>query len=552
MKQTEKIYHDNGQIKEEFETLDNKLDGFYKFYHENGQLRAETNYKKGKQLDQIINSFDENGNLIRTVEFKKGFLTGPFVEYFSTGEIKLEGVYKKNKIHKGSQKVYLKNGDIVENKVNTFEEFKNLYKYYISNFLFDDFDTSNIIIGIPKFSIYTEVLIEGIFENYKFEGVLHEICKWLDYDFYYTSHNDFYNDLLEISNDKLNFDFLDDLASIGNFEYGAPGEGLEIINVNFEDSTPSNIKTKFYNTVDEYNIEDYSTTGFNYGDTIYSEIAYFKMDLINSQYGYNFEIVWENKDKIKKKSNVNIIDDNNDLSKHEKQIEEYSDTLVNLISDLIKEGKEEEAFSLFVELNQISTKSEIKNRIFNSNIDSDDFLKFLFDTKSFIFVSTLSENVKNKLLEIIIYLENDYVFNDNIDKLIDIVFYFENDYNDEIYVSFSETNFLEGLQHAQIIKKFLSYFVDESRSSVCDTLAYLLLLNDKLPEAEKEILKCLQIDINSDSEIPVHYITAAKIFYKKNDLINGLKYYEKAIESGAEDDSIIELEQFLYDNKIKI
>ena len=85
------------------------------------------------------------------------------------------------------KKVYLENGDIVENKVNTFEEFKNLYNYYISNFLFDYFDTSNIIIGIPKFSIYTEVLIEGIFENYKFEGVLHEICKWLDYDFFYKT-----------------------------------------------------------------------------------------------------------------------------------------------------------------------------------------------------------------------------------------------------------------------------------------------------------------------------------------------------------------------------
>jgi hypothetical protein len=167
--------------------------------------------------------------------------------------------------------------------------------------LFDDFDTSNIIIGMPKFSIYTEVLINGTFENYKFEGVLHEICKWLDYDFYYTSHNDFYNDLLKISNKKLDFDFLDDLASIGNFEYGAPGEGLEIINVKFEDSTPTNIKTKFDNTVDEYNIEDYSTTGLNYGNTIYSEIAYFKMELINSQYGYNFEIIWENVDEINKK-----------------------------------------------------------------------------------------------------------------------------------------------------------------------------------------------------------------------------------------------------------
>lgn len=78
-----------------------------------------------------------------------------------------------------------------------------------------------------------------------------------------------------------------------------------------------------------------------------------------------------------------------------------------------------------------------------------------------------------------------------------------------------------------------------------------MLLNHKLPEAEKEILKCLQIDINSDSEIPVHYITAAKIFYKNNDLINGLKYYEKAIELGADDEQIKDLKTFLIINNIE-
>jgi hypothetical protein len=301
MRQTEKTYHDNGQLKEEIETVNNKREGVYKLFHKNGQLRVETNYKNGKQLDQVINSFDENGNLIRTVELKKELLTGPFVEYFSTGEIKHEGVYKKNKIHKGSQKVYLKNGDIVINKVNTFEEFKNLYNYYISNFLFDDFDTRNIIIGIPKFSIYTEIQIDGTFKNYKFKGVLHEICKWIDYDFFYKSHNDFYNDLLKISNKKLDFNFLDDLANIGKFEYGAPGEGLEIIKVIFEDGTPITIKNEFESILDEKDIEDFSTTGLNYGDTIYSEIAYFKMELINSQYDYNFEIIWENVDEINKK-----------------------------------------------------------------------------------------------------------------------------------------------------------------------------------------------------------------------------------------------------------
>ena len=55
--------------------------------------------------------------------------------------------YKKNKIHKGSQKVYFKNGDIVVNKVNSFEEFKNLYNYYINNFLFDYHNENHLLLS---------------------------------------------------------------------------------------------------------------------------------------------------------------------------------------------------------------------------------------------------------------------------------------------------------------------------------------------------------------------------------------------------------------------
>ena len=96
----------------------------------------------------------------------------------------------------------------------------------------------------------------------------------------------------------------------------------------------------------------------------------------------------------------------------------------------------------------------------------------------------------------------------------------------------------------------MNFFVQETLPHVYDTIANLYLSNNQLIEAESEILKCLQIETLEDDENPEHNFTAAKIYYKKNDLINGLKYYNIAIELGADDESIKEFDNYLNTNNL--
>jgi hypothetical protein len=94
----EKIYHDNGELKEEFETLNGDRHGYYKLYHDNGQLMAILHYENDIQADGIVESLDENGTLIRSVLIKNENYNGPFKEYYSSGKIKREGEYKDDEI----------------------------------------------------------------------------------------------------------------------------------------------------------------------------------------------------------------------------------------------------------------------------------------------------------------------------------------------------------------------------------------------------------------------------------------------------------------------
>ena len=43
-----KKFHDNGQLKEEGNSINGKKEGLYKTYYENGQLKSEGNYKDDK------------------------------------------------------------------------------------------------------------------------------------------------------------------------------------------------------------------------------------------------------------------------------------------------------------------------------------------------------------------------------------------------------------------------------------------------------------------------------------------------------------------------
>ena len=108
-----KTYHENGQIKEEIETLNNKWHGLYKLYHENGQLRVVTRNENGKQVDGIVDSYNDKGTLIRTVIIKNGNFNGPFKEFYHSGTIKKEGEYKEGEII-GIPIEYFEDGSVIQ------------------------------------------------------------------------------------------------------------------------------------------------------------------------------------------------------------------------------------------------------------------------------------------------------------------------------------------------------------------------------------------------------------------------------------------------------
>ena len=63
MKKIEKFYHDNGNVKIEYEINEfGEKDGFYKEFHENGQLKVEVTFFNGKQNLGTILSYHDNGS----------------------------------------------------------------------------------------------------------------------------------------------------------------------------------------------------------------------------------------------------------------------------------------------------------------------------------------------------------------------------------------------------------------------------------------------------------------------------------------------------------
>jgi hypothetical protein len=528
----QKTYYSSGEIETIYQTLNNKKDGPYKIFYKNGQLKTIVNFKNGKQINEKINSYNEQGNLIRSVEFKNGFLNGHFEEFYSSGNLKNVGKYKDDNIVEKKafdENEILKYHYVKSNseiKVKTLSDFKNELKRIIKMNYFDNLD---IEIGIPKWSVYTPIKVKGVYKNFKFNGIIYEICKWHDFEYFYEDINNFYEDLEKINSDKLNIDFIYKLTENGNCNIDFPTENFDYSKLIWEDGTPEEIKDDFQPGFD---LDEFCEIS-NWGNQTIPKIKYFIIKLINSEDKTEYKIKWKNKNS-----------EEND----------FGGKMGGIISNLLNEGKEEVAKQILSDLFLNSKKKEIENRILKSkrfDFTSEIFFEFLYNSKSFISASILSDGLKKTLLDSIDYIENIKENDNNINKVIDIVNNLESSYNDEIFINYVEkNNFHEGLKHAEILKKILNFFVEETLPHVYDTISNLYLSNNRLIEAESEILKCLQIETLEDDENPEHNFTAAKIYYKKNDLINGLKYYNIAIELGADDDSIKEFENYLIINNL--
>jgi hypothetical protein len=175
-------------------------------------------------------------------------------------------------------------------EVFTLNEFKIELEKYINNFSFNEF---NIEIGIPKFSIYTPILIKGTYKNFKFNGELTEGCKWHDYNFYYDDIFKFYNDFKVINYDILDEGFISELIEHSNFDFDTPMEDLSITKIIWEEGTPFEIKKNF----EDEEIDKYCNE-YKVCDTIIPKIEYFKIILINNKIKDNFELSWISNDNL--------------------------------------------------------------------------------------------------------------------------------------------------------------------------------------------------------------------------------------------------------------
>jgi hypothetical protein len=66
-----KLFHQNGELKQEREIVDGKNNGYYKVYWENGKLKEEGSFLNNRHHG-VFRYYDENGELIVEAEYENG------------------------------------------------------------------------------------------------------------------------------------------------------------------------------------------------------------------------------------------------------------------------------------------------------------------------------------------------------------------------------------------------------------------------------------------------------------------------------------------------
>tara|TARA_B100001057_G_scaffold317887_1_gene318123 strand:- start:208 stop:720 length:513 start_codon:yes stop_codon:yes gene_type:complete len=91
---TNKFYlKEEGTYKNYNYSLDNKLDGPFKYYDTVGQIFEEGTLKNGK-LNGLLKSYDPNGQLQEEETYKDDKPDGPYKWYNDNGQLEEEGTYK--------------------------------------------------------------------------------------------------------------------------------------------------------------------------------------------------------------------------------------------------------------------------------------------------------------------------------------------------------------------------------------------------------------------------------------------------------------------------
>ena len=90
-------WYDNGQLKEEVNIKNGKLNGIGKKWYENGQLSYEAMHINGI-ANGVSKKYNESGQLLRQIPKKDGKIDGVANEWYENGQLKREVSWKDDKI----------------------------------------------------------------------------------------------------------------------------------------------------------------------------------------------------------------------------------------------------------------------------------------------------------------------------------------------------------------------------------------------------------------------------------------------------------------------
>jgi len=105
-----KEYYDTGELADEMNYKDNRLNGVAKTYYRTGVLFYEVNYQDGKR-DGVQKVFYESGKLKNEFHRKDGMFEGSFTTYYESGVTESEGNYKNHE-YDGLIRDYDENGTL--------------------------------------------------------------------------------------------------------------------------------------------------------------------------------------------------------------------------------------------------------------------------------------------------------------------------------------------------------------------------------------------------------------------------------------------------------
>lgn len=117
-------YHENGQVKQLLELLNNRAFGRYNEWYENGQLKIDAlviggigdvgpSDQKSWLFDGVCRAYSEKGALEAEVFYDKGSLEGVTKHYHPNGMLWKAIPYVKDKIE-GKEEIYLSNGQLLQ------------------------------------------------------------------------------------------------------------------------------------------------------------------------------------------------------------------------------------------------------------------------------------------------------------------------------------------------------------------------------------------------------------------------------------------------------